>query len=102
MLAQGPSCDIHLAEVAERAHVGVQTIYYHFDSRTQLIAEAQALTYYRLMEPFHEYVTNAEKAIQDEDQELFWTAFGDNVMRAWSHEHGEDRWRVIKLLDRYL
>jgi AcrR family transcriptional regulator len=98
MLTQRPSRDIHLADVAERAHVGVQTIYYHFDSRTQLIAEAQALTYYRLMEPFEEYVENAEKALQDGDQESFWTALGDNVMRAWSHEPGEDRWRIMKLL----
>ena len=64
LLTQRPSREIHLADVAERAHVGVQTIYYHFDSRTQLIAEAQALTYYRLTEPFHEYITKAEKALR--------------------------------------
>jgi AcrR family transcriptional regulator len=98
MLAQRPSADIHLADVAERAHVGVQTIYYHFDSRTQLIAEAQAFSYYRLMEPFYEHVTKAEKALQDEDQESFWTAFGDNIVLAWSHVPNEDRWRVMKLL----
>lgn len=98
MLAQSPSVDIHLADVAERAHVGVQTIYYHFDSRTQLIAEAQAFSYYRLMEPLNEHVTKAEKALQDEDQESFWTAFGDNVVLAWSQAPDEDRWRVMKLL----
>ena len=98
LLAQRPSREIHLADVAERAHVGVQTIYYHFDSRTQLIAEAQALTYYRLTEPFHEYITKAEKALRDEDQESFWSAIGDNVTLAWSFGHSDDRWRVVKLL----
>ncbi len=98
LLAQRPSHEIHLADVAERAHVGVQTIYYHFDSRTQLIAEAQVLTYYRLTEPFHEYITTAEKALEDEDQESFWSAIGDNVALAWSFGNSDDRWRVVKLL----
>jgi AcrR family transcriptional regulator len=98
LLTQRPSREIHLADVAERAHVGVQTIYYHFDSRTQLIAEAQALTYYRLTEPFHEYITKAEKALEEHDQESFWSAIGDNVTLAWSFPHGDDRWRVVKLL----
>jgi AcrR family transcriptional regulator len=98
LLTQRPSREIHLADVAERAHVGVQTIYYHFDSRTQLIAEAQALTYYRMTEPFHEYIMKAEKALEDEDQESFWSAVGDNVTLAWSFGHSDDRWRVVKLL----
>ena len=98
MLTQRPSNEIHLADVADKAHVGVQTIYYHFESRTQLIAEAQALTYYRLAEPFHQYITNAQKALSEENQELFWTAIGDNIMLAWSLGQGDDRWRVIKLL----
>jgi AcrR family transcriptional regulator len=98
MLVQRQSGDIHLADVAERAHVGVQTIYYHFDSRTQLIAEAQALAYFRMMEPFHENLTKAEKAIQEEDQELFWSAIGDNVMLAWSDVNSDDRWQVFKQL----
>lgn len=98
MLTQRPSNEIHLADVAEKAHVGVQTIYYHFESRTQLIGEAQALTYYKLTEPFHGYMTKAEKALKEENQESFWEAIGDNVMLAWSFGRGDDRWRVIKLL----
>lgn len=98
MLAQRPSSEIHLADVAEKAHVGVQTIYYHFDSRTQLIAEAQALTYCRLTEPFQGYLASAKKALEEEDQDAFWSAVGDNVALAWSVGNSDDRWRVIKLL----
>lgn len=98
MLTQRPSSEIHLADVAEKAHVGVQTIYYHFESRTQLIAEAQALTYYRLTEPFHDYLARAKKALEEEDHEAFWSAVGDNVALAWSFGHNDDRWRVIKQL----
>lgn len=98
MLAQRPSSEIHLADVAEKAHVGVQTIYYHFDSRTQLIAEAQALAYYRITEPFQAYLGKAEEALNADDPDSFWSAVGDNVVLAWTFRHSDDRWRVIKLL----
>ncbi len=98
MLAARASSEIHLADVAEKAHVGVQTIYYHFDSRTQLIAEAQALTYYRITEPFQAYLEQAQQALEADDPELYWSAIGDNVVLAWSFGHSDDRWRVIKLL----
>ena len=67
MLAERPSGDIHLADIAEGAHVGVQTIYYHFDSRNQLIAEAQAAIYKNLTEPQHENQIVAEASLVPED-----------------------------------
>jgi AcrR family transcriptional regulator len=99
MLAELPSGDVHLADIAERAHVGVQTIYYHFDSRSQLIAEAQASTYLRLTEPLHEYLISAEIALVNNDQDRFWTALSGNMSLAWSYGlDGEDRWKIPKLL----
>ncbi len=98
MLTERQSGEIHLADIAERAHVGVQTIYYHFDSRNQLIAEAQASTYGRLTEPLHEYLVSAEAALLDEDESEFWTALGDNMMLAWSYGLTDDRWRIPKLM----
>jgi AcrR family transcriptional regulator len=98
MLAERPSGEIHLADIAEQAHVGVQTIYYHFDSRNQLIAEAQAATYQKLTEPLHEYLISSEAAISGEDEPAFWSALGDNVMLAWAYGHGGDRWKIPKLL----
>ncbi|MGA7836099.1 MAG: TetR/AcrR family transcriptional regulator, partial [Acidimicrobiales bacterium] len=98
MLAERPSSEIHQADIAEQAHVGVQTIYYHFDSRNQLIAEAQASTYGRLTEPLHQFLLSAEAALLDEDEAGFWSALGDNVVLAWSYGHTGDRWRIPKLM----
>jgi AcrR family transcriptional regulator len=98
MLADRPSGDIHLADIAEGAHVGVQTIYYHFDSRNQLIAEAQAAIYRKLTEPLHEYLILSETALAVEDRAAFWSALGDNVMLAWTYGHEGDRWKIPKLL----
>jgi AcrR family transcriptional regulator len=98
MLAERPSGDIHLADIAEGAHVGVQTIYYHFDSRNQLIAEAQAAIYKRLTEPLHEYLILSEAAIVAEDRAAFWLAMGENVKLAWTYGHEGDRWKIPKLL----
>jgi AcrR family transcriptional regulator len=98
MLSERPSRDIHLADIAEGAHVGVQTIYYHFDSRNQLIAEAQAAIYQKLTEPLHEYLFLSEAALVDEDQPAFWSALGENVKLAWAYGHEGDRWKIPKLL----
>jgi AcrR family transcriptional regulator len=98
MLAERPSADIHLADIAEGAHVGVQTIYYHFDSRNQLIAEAQAAIYQKLTEPLHEYLISSEAALAANDQAAFWSAMGDNVKLAWAYGLEGDRWKVPKLL----
>jgi AcrR family transcriptional regulator len=98
LLAQRGSSELHLADVAELAHVGLQTIYYHFDSRTQLIAEAQASAYFRLIGPLHEYLGSAEKALVERNEETFWEALSDNLVLAWSYGKGDDQWRITKLL----
>ena len=97
MLGERPSSEIHLADIADQAHVGVQTIYYHFDSRNQLIAEAQACAYARMTQPLHEYLLIAENALLEEDQDTFWIAVGDIISLAWAHGQGGDRWRIMKL-----
>jgi AcrR family transcriptional regulator len=98
LLAQRGSSELHLADVAELAHVGLQTIYYHFDSRTQLIAEAQASAYFRLIGPLHEYLGTAEKALVDRDEAKFWNALSENLVLAWSYGKDDDQWRITKLL----
>ncbi len=98
MLAERPSGEIHLADIAEQAHVGVQTIYYHFDSRNQLIAEAQAATYQKLTEPLHEFLVSCEAALVADDEATFWSAMGENIMLAWAYGFGRDRWKIPKLL----
>jgi AcrR family transcriptional regulator len=98
MLSERRSAEIHVAEVAEAAYVGVQTIYYHFGNRNRLIAEAQAATYFHLSEPLHDFLVIAEAAVIEDDEETFWRAVGDDVAMAWSYEFGDDKWRISKLL----
>jgi AcrR family transcriptional regulator len=98
LLSQRGGSELHLADVAELAHVGLQTIYYHFDSRTQLIAEAQASAYFRLIGPLHEFLGIAEKALVDGDEESFWNALSENLTLAWCYGKGDDQWQITKLL----
>jgi AcrR family transcriptional regulator len=98
MLSERSSTEIHLADIADQAHVGVQTIYYHFQSRNQLIAEAQASAYARLTMPLHEYLLMAENAIVEEDEATFWNAMGENISLAWTHGQHGDQWKISKLL----
>src|SRR5271154_2999648 len=97
ILADRPSSDIHIADIAEGASVAVQTLYYHFGSLKQLIAEAQASAYLRMVEPLHKYLLAAEQAIVDEDEQIYWQAIGEAVALAWSYGFSGDKWRIPKL-----
>jgi AcrR family transcriptional regulator len=98
MLEERDSSGIHIGDVARKANVGVQTIYYHFGSRNQLVAEAQASIYFRLIHPLHEYLLLAEVAVVTKDELAFWSAVRDNLMLVWSYGQGSDRWMIPKLL----
>ncbi|MGC2167597.1 MAG: TetR/AcrR family transcriptional regulator, partial [Acidimicrobiales bacterium] len=84
LLLEVGSNDLHLTKVAERAQVGLQTIYYHFESRTQLIARAQASAYLRLIAPLHGYLEIVERAVAEQDEETYWWALGENTALSWS------------------
>ena len=97
ILADRRSSDIHIADIAEEASVAVQTLYYHFGSLKQLIAEAQASAYLRMVEPLHKFLLAAEQAVVDEDEQAYWQAIGDDVALAWSYGFGGDKWKIPKL-----
>jgi AcrR family transcriptional regulator len=97
-LASNESSELRIADVAKSADVGVPTVYYYFTSRLQLVAEAQALAYGRIVEPLHQFLDAAEKALDMEDMTSFLEAVGDNVESAWNHSHGEDGWKIMRLL----
>jgi AcrR family transcriptional regulator len=98
MVAEAGSENFRIVDLAERAHIGVPTIYYHFESRVQVIAEAQMTNYFRLTEPLHQILSRAEAAISTKDQEEFWDAVRQNVMRAWSSGQLDEKRGVVKLL----
>ncbi|MGC2486853.1 MAG: TetR/AcrR family transcriptional regulator [Acidimicrobiales bacterium] len=99
LLLEIGSNDLHLTKVAERAQVGLQTIYYHFESRTQLIARAQASAYLRLIAPLHGHLEIVERAIVERDEDTYWRVLGDNTALSWSYAHHDDKWQTATLLN---
>jgi AcrR family transcriptional regulator len=89
---------LRISEVAARANVGVPTIYYHFQSKTELIAEAQSSIYMRLLEPLHESLSRAETAASGGKQSAFWAAIGENMVMAWSAGQPDEDLAIVKLL----
>ncbi|HTT59458.1 MAG TPA: TetR/AcrR family transcriptional regulator [Acidimicrobiales bacterium] len=98
LLLEVGSNDLHLSQVAERAQVGLQTIYYHFESRTQLIARAQASAYLRLIAPLHGHLEIVERAVVERDEETYWRVLGENTALSWSYAHNDDKWQTTTLL----
>jgi AcrR family transcriptional regulator len=98
ILTDRRSSDIHIADIAEEANVAVQTLYYHFGSLRQLIAEAQVSAYLRLVEPLHKYLLAAEQAVLANDEQTYWQSIGDDVELAWSYGFSGDKWKIPKLL----
>ena len=98
IIAESGSSDLRVVDVAKRASVGVPTIYYHFESRSQLIAEAQVLAYLKVIEPLHGLLEAAEAAIVAGDQAAYEAAVGANMVLAWKSGQPGDRWAVVKLL----
>lgn len=98
ILSRSESSKVHISEVAKLANVGIPTVYYHFESRAQLIAEAQASTYLKLIEPLHNFLCIAEAAITSRDEASFFSATGDNLVLAWSFGQLEAGWKITKLV----
>lgn len=84
--------------VAREASVSVPTIYYHFSSKAQLLAEAQAANYLKLLEPLHHCLALAERACDADDQTTFWSAVGDNMVLAWRTGQRDGGWGVLRML----
>jgi len=98
MISENGSHNIRITDVARRSNVGVPTIYYYFESRTQLIAEAQLFSYSQRTEHLHQCLTRAEAATEAKDREAFWAAIGENLELAWIAGQGENKWDIVKLL----
>jgi AcrR family transcriptional regulator len=98
MVTEAGSENFRIVDLAERAHIGVPTIYYHFESRTQVIAEAQMANYFAMTEPLHKILSRAETAISTKDADDFWAAVRQNIEGAWSRGQFDDKRGIVKLL----
>jgi AcrR family transcriptional regulator len=86
-----------IVDLAERAHVGVPTIYYHFDSRSQIIAEAQMANYFSKVEPLHRVLSRIETAVSEKNEAAFWEAVKDNMEMVWSSGQMDEKIGIVKL-----
>ncbi len=98
MLETVPSDKLRISDVAESSNVAVPTIYYHFATRTRLIAQAQLLGYVALSEPNRTFLGLVETAVERDDRELFWRQVSDLMTFAWSRGQPDVSWRLLRML----
>lgn len=98
MVSEAGSENFRIVDLAQRAHIGVPTIYYHFASRGQVIAEAQMANYFALTEPLHQILSRAEAAISTKDADEFWGAVRQNIEHAWTSGQFDEKRGIVKLL----
>ncbi len=98
LLAESPSGEIRVADIALHAHVGVPTIYYHFASREQVIAQAQLRTYGELTRPMAVYVARMGEALSDGNAEDFRRELMADVVTTWEAGALEEDVGVMRLL----
>jgi AcrR family transcriptional regulator len=98
MITESGPVKVHVADVARRASVGIPTIYYHFDSRAKLIAEAQLVRYEETIRPVRELMDEIEVALGDENDDDFWEAVDRYVALVWTPSQVHGKYEVGTLL----
>lgn len=98
MITEHGTGSFRIVDLAERAGVGVPTIYYHFDSRTQVIAEAQMAIYLVTVEPLHLVLERVEAALVAGDEAAYWDAVRENLVMAWSSGQVDQKTGIVRLL----
>ncbi len=99
MVAESGSGNFRILDLAERAGIGVPTVYYHFESRDQVVAEAQLANYLRLAEPLHDHVEAAVAALGRDDREGFLAAVRNDLEESWSFAEADQIAIVTTLID---
>ncbi|HEY5121371.1 MAG TPA: TetR family transcriptional regulator [Acidimicrobiales bacterium] len=98
MIKENGSATFRFDELSKRTNVDVVSINRYFDSRSQLIAEAQMLNYFAMVEPLHLVLLRVELAVTDEDENAFWTAVEENMALAWGSGQSGEKWGIVKTL----
>jgi len=95
-LETNESNTFHVKTIAKMSNVGVPTVYYHFTSRSNLIAAAQSVVYSRMVEALHVLLDVADAALISGDEATFVGAIGENVSTTWSY--GSKGSKIVGLL----
>lgn len=88
----------HITELATRADVGVPTIYYHFTSREQVIAEAQLANYFEMTAGLRDHFTRAVAAVAARDEGAFGDAIRGDIEQAWTLGGFDEQMGIMNLL----
>jgi hypothetical protein len=89
---------LEVSEIAQLSEVDVETVEYFFDSKTQLVAEAQLSNYFEMVEPHHLVLNRVETAAANKDETGFWVAIEENMEMAWTSGQVGQKWGIIRLL----
>ncbi len=98
LLGEVGSVGFRIVALAKRASVGVPTIYYHFESREQVIAQAQLRTYFELTRPMAAHFARMAEAIGAADADAFRAELMADVTAAWAAGHFQEDVGVMRLL----
>jgi AcrR family transcriptional regulator len=83
MLRETDKEHFHMAQLAERADVGVPTIYYYFASLNELVAHAQIINYVEFSRPVHSFDQQIADAFETGDEASFWDAIENHMKAVW-------------------
>ncbi len=92
------SAGFHISDLARRADVGVPTIYYHFTSREQVIAEAQLANYFEMTAGLRDHFSRAVTAIIERDEAAFGEALRADIEQAWTLGGAGEQVAIMNLL----
>jgi len=92
------SGELRVADVAKGADVGVPTIYYHFESRARLIAEAQVAHFEQMLEPFRLIFVNMAETVENDDLVKFKEMYRSYVALSWSEDRLPAIWEFLTVL----
>ena len=98
LVSEGPSREVRVLDVAERAHVGTPTIYYHFSSREVLLAEAQVENFFRLLGDRSGHIEVLTDAIERRDREAFVAGYRQYLTEISAPETTERMWQLTRVL----
>jgi AcrR family transcriptional regulator len=98
MLREGEKEHFHMAQLAERASVGVPTIYYYFASLNELVAHAQIVNYLYLSRPIHSYDEQIATSFERKDEALFWDAMNGHMEKMWRAGGFDGNFGIIRVL----
>jgi len=98
MLDETDSANIRVSAIAERANVGVPSIYYYFTSLPQLISLAQGLRHNELWAPLDDILVAMTSAVDNEDEAAYWAAWDQVFVVGWDPERRERMRHIAELL----